>query len=244
MATLIVPKLRHEVADWIVQRIADGRFEPGTPLPAERRLATELGVGRSSVREAVRVLEQLGVLEVRPGKGTFLREDAPSIATLMRVRTAAVGEYSPLDLMEARLELEPNASARAAAHCTDHDRVQLEAALEEQRATTTAGGDPSGADRLVHLEIARIGRNRVSEDLIKSCVLAMEHRSWRRVRDTLWTESDGQRANLSEHEAICARIVAGDPEGARDLMRDHLERVRTQIRLILEDRGFVSPYDL
>src|SRR5919201_6010956 len=100
-------KLYASIVDQIVDGVRAGAFLPGRPLPAERALAAQLGVSRSSLREAIRVLEHAGVVDVRTGSGTYVSERGVSKAAMLRAQAAMVGEHSPLDVVAARRALEP-----------------------------------------------------------------------------------------------------------------------------------------
>ena len=96
-------KLYLEIVEQILDAITSGAFPRGSALPPERIMASQLGVSRASVREAIRVLEHAGVLDVRMGSGTFVVEDGPSPKSVLRTRAALIGEHSPLDISHARL---------------------------------------------------------------------------------------------------------------------------------------------
>src|ERR1700733_9978009 len=86
-------KIYLSIVDQVVEGIRSGAFHPGTALPPERTLALRLGVSRTSVREAVRVLEHAGVLDVRTGSGTYVTRDAMSKSMFLRIEAVASGEY-------------------------------------------------------------------------------------------------------------------------------------------------------
>src|SRR5688572_31643065 len=109
-------KLYTSIVDQIVEGVRAGAFRPGRALPAERVLAARFRVSRSSLREAIRVLEHAGVLDVRTGSGTYVSEAGVSKAAMLRAAAAVVGERSPLDVVTARRALEPVAAELAAIH--------------------------------------------------------------------------------------------------------------------------------
>src|SRR3954470_17031352 len=126
------PLQRYEhVAERLAAEIRAGAFAPGERLPAERELARRLGVGRASVREAIAALQLQGIVETRPGSGTFV-VDVPPTADLPH-------DASPSDLLEARELIEP-AIARLAAQRGHRDR-SAEALLEAMEAASDSG-DP------------------------------------------------------------------------------------------------------
>src|SRR5206468_8120079 len=130
----------------VKQLIAEGRFKSGDRLPPERELAEKFVVSRTSVREALRALESLGLIDIRPGEGTFVREvsiDAlvGPLALLMTTQREAIGE-----LFEARRVLEPALAALAASRGTPDEVQEREAILDDQAREIGAGrtGDAHG----------------------------------------------------------------------------------------------------
>src|SRR5438477_10102719 len=118
-------KLYTSIVDQIVEGVRAGAFAPGTALPAERALAARLGVSRASLREAIRVLEHAGVLDVRMGSGTYVVEDGPSPKSVLRTHAALIGAHSPLDITLARCALEPSGAAQAPLTRHDSDSAIL-----------------------------------------------------------------------------------------------------------------------
>src|SRR2546430_8105791 len=114
-------RIYEEVASQIQRLITDGRLRPGDHLPPERELAERFGVSRTSVRDAIRVLELMGLLEPRQGEGTVVRDLSPDslvsplASLLVRNRTLLA------DLLDVRKMIEPALAARAAVHASGHE---------------------------------------------------------------------------------------------------------------------------
>ncbi|MFD6136297.1 FadR/GntR family transcriptional regulator, partial [Isoptericola sp. NPDC060257] len=136
-------KLSDTAADQLSARIQAGEYPVGTKLPAEKELAQLFGVGRSSMREAVRTLEAAGYLESTHGVGVFVRNDKPQSAGPLDLTLG--GGYTMSDLFEVRIALEGTAAELAAARLTDHHRELLVTFL-------TAAGDPE----VTHEEFVRL----------------------------------------------------------------------------------------
>src|SRR6202022_2443539 len=121
-----------QVAEQIRRLISDGALKPGDLLPPERELVAKLGVGRSSIRDAIRTLEVMGILEPRQGHGTVVREvsaDAlvvPLASVLMRKREMIA------ELVDVRRMIEPALAARAALNASEEELAQLADILERQ----------------------------------------------------------------------------------------------------------------
>jgi len=149
----------HDVVDAICRMLRTGRYQLGTRLPGEHELATELRVGRSAVREAVRELITLNVLEIRPGAGTFVR----SLRSDLLFRTDSLGhaldEQVRAELLELRRIVEPEASALAAQRASAEDLVQLERDVVLLRNGVLRGADHVPADLDFHLSLLRATHN-------------------------------------------------------------------------------------
>jgi GntR family transcriptional repressor for pyruvate dehydrogenase complex len=128
----------------ILAGIRSGLFPPGSALPAERTLASQLQVSRGSLREALRVLEHAGVLDIRTGSGTYVAAEGGSSATC--AQAAAIGEHSPPDLIVARTAIEPVCAEQAALSHHPIDLAAREEAFEAQAHATRADEDVAEAD--------------------------------------------------------------------------------------------------
>jgi GntR family transcriptional repressor for pyruvate dehydrogenase complex len=205
----------------IQQLVLDRRLTPGDALPAERELAAQLNVSRSILRESLGILRQRGILEVRPGSGTFVA--APSgepAADAIRLMLRLEG-VSVVELCDVRLLIEPELAARAAERMTPDLRDHLDAAFDRLRATRT---DPQGhvaADLEFHAVIAEAADHSAYRAILEA-VRAPVHRGMvtgTRLRGAV-DESDEQ------HAAIRDALRAGDPAAARAETRRHLGFVR------------------
>ena len=125
-------KLTETVAEQLMAAIRE--LPPGTKVPSERELTKDLGVGRSTVREALNGLAMLGVVEIRHGQGVFVTEEAPAQDSEPSAITAALERGVTNEFIEARLIVEVEVARLAARRRTDEDLARLEAALEVQEA--------------------------------------------------------------------------------------------------------------
>src|SRR3990170_281010 len=147
------------VLEQIQKLIAEGKLQPGDHLPSEMDLAEQFGVGRSSIREAMRVLQLVGVVEVIQGKGTFVRE--PGILPLM-VDWSRIAEMGIIaEVMEARQFMEVLLAQLAAERATDEDVEALRVALA--RSQDSLGNIDNSVEAGVnfHLALADAGHNQV-----------------------------------------------------------------------------------
>src|SRR3954471_15724426 len=135
-----------QVAEQIRRLISSGALKPGDLLPPERELAVKLGVGRSSIRDAVRTLEVMGILEPRQGHGTVVRDLSTDalvvpLASILTRKREMVSE-----LLDVRRMLEPALAARAAKNATAEEIAQMEAILERHEAKLRRGEDAVDED--------------------------------------------------------------------------------------------------
>lgn len=214
-----LPSIPEVVFEEIQRLVTDGELQPGDRLPSETELAERFGVGRSSIREAMRALQLLGVIEVIQGKGTFVREPGILPLVIDWTRIAQIGIIS--EVMEARQFMEVILAQLAAERATDEDIDALRAALEHSRESipNLETNIQAGVD--FHLALADASHNQV---------LALMYRT---IRD-LYLETARQTRTsrqvaedrLHDHERILQGIIARDPEAAAQAMREHLEKAR------------------
>jgi DNA-binding FadR family transcriptional regulator len=232
---LRIPQRYEQVAARLLADIAAGRLAPGEKLPSERDLARRLGVGRASVREALAALGNEGVLETRPGSGSFVAADALARAG---AHDALPHDASPSDLLEARMLLEPAVARLAAARARrDEEADALLAATEAavDLADAAARAAWSDADRLFHRRIAAMTGNPVLLALADQIAVRMDEPLWRALRDESVATPGRTRLHAAEHRLILEAIADGDGDGAEALAAQHLRRVRRYMTLDQED---------
>ncbi|MFC8506332.1 FadR/GntR family transcriptional regulator [Streptomyces sp. NPDC057411] len=197
-------------------QLAEGEWAVGDRIPTEHELAEQLGVGRNTVREAVRVLVHAGLLESRQGNGTFVRSTADPAAVLRGVRHAGAR-----DVLELRVALETEAARLAAARRDTHDLLRLRAALTTLR---EQGDRDADADVAFHRAVVEATHNEAFREVYRFFST--------QVHESL-VEALGDRAmppvDIDAHEALVAAIEAADPEAAeaqaRELLRVPMEAV-------------------
>jgi GntR family transcriptional repressor for pyruvate dehydrogenase complex len=205
------------VATRLLDLFMSGEIEPGTRLPPERQLAASLDVGRSAVREALAALELLGVVDVRPGSGTYLRGGASELLEQSLSWGVLLGDRHAEQLLEVRGALETYAARLAAERMPDDELARLAGAVDGMRA---AGDDLAAfvrADLAFHQHLAASTGNTVLLDLLRVI------RSLLRV----WVEravDDAEEAALAlrEHTAVQDAIARHDPDAAATAMAAHM----------------------
>jgi GntR family transcriptional repressor for pyruvate dehydrogenase complex len=218
-------KVYEQIAEQLLAQIAGGRLRPGDPLPPERELTESFGVGRSSVREALRMLESQGVITARGG-ALVVANAANPLGSSLRLLFALDGAAGMHDLFELRRILDCEAAALAAERWDE----QQVAAMDEATANMTAalaegdGGRFIDADLRFHLAVAEATGNRL---LLHNMQAVRE--LVRRALLTVFLIPGSPDSAIPEHRAIRAAIAAAEPERARQEMRAHLVRVELDI---------------
>jgi len=210
-------KASREIVGQVQGMIAGGHLKAGDRLPPERELAQLFGVGRSTLREAVRVLESLGHVEVRAGEGTFLAEGDAAI-TQGNLPTELFSKWSTqLNLFELRTVLEPGLAGLAARRATPDHLTKMHGMLEAQAARVRQGESGTDEDATFHELIAEATRNPALVHLMKHLA-----KSLRETRDPS-LQRDGRPArSLRENRAILAAIEARNPTLAARRMQAHI----------------------
>lgn len=234
MDAIAAPRRLHEhVVDVLVRSIVTGKLAPGESLPSEPEMSARFGVSRSVVREALRVLGEKGLVEVRHGSGT--RVTSPDAwDPLDPVVLNALREHGPSavvlrELLETRTIVECEVAALAAGRADAADRAALEDALATMR---SAVHDPPAfvnGDSAFHLTLVRAARNRILERMSKPMHELLSY------AQALTDAIPGvlERA-LAEHQAIYDAVARGDAAGARDAMRAHLSETERDVLALTE----------
>jgi GntR family transcriptional repressor for pyruvate dehydrogenase complex len=212
-------KVYEEVAKQI-ERLILKKLKPGDKLPSERELAEMLQVSRSSIRDAIRGLELMGLVEPRQGAGTIVRE--PSAEQSLNPFEDALKRRQELvsELLDFRKMLEPPLAARAATHASPDEIAEMEEILQRQEATLSRGEASIAEDAEFHYSVALASGNSV---VLKVIDILMDLLRETRER-SLQLEGRPQKS-LAGHRRILAAIKRHDAEAAKDAMRRHIEDV-------------------
>lgn len=221
------------VLEKIEADLLEGRLGPGDRLAPERELSIQLGVGRSSVREALRVLEVMGLIRTGTGSGPtsgaiIIATPTGGMSALLRLQVAAQG--FPLgDVVQARLVLE-SAAIEALAADPGRSTADAHAVLDAMDADDLTPGEFLSLDAQLHLALAEAAGNIVITSMMAGLRTAIEsyvQAGAERIED--W---DAATARLRrEHRAIVAAVDGGDPRTAGALVRDHITGYYTEAGL-------------
>jgi len=202
------------------QLISSGAIAPGAKFPPERELAKDFGVNRASLRQALKVLEIMGVLSQRVGDGTYLSASAESILKEPLDFLILLDDLSHHELMETRMIVEPELAARASERATAEDLVSLRNSITAMENCRTIQ-ERLEADLAFHQCIFRASGNRICHLLFN-----VIHRTVLTSMSQLSTRVSLDRP-LAFHKKIYAAIQKRDPDGARREMLEHLADTKT-----------------
>ncbi|MES4905233.1 MULTISPECIES: FCD domain-containing protein [unclassified Streptomyces] len=228
LAALRPTPLIEQAAARLREEITGGHWPVGTRLPGETTLAKTLGVGRSTVREAVRVLAGAGLVRARQGSGVFVVATEPAEDWPARLRRAAV-----TDVFEVRMLVEVQAARLAALRRTDADLTTLNAALDA-RSAAAAGDDAAFVDADIALHAAVVGaaHNPVLTDLFAEFVPRLRQALIDLVdllalrTGATGTPNPGDEA----HSALVRAVERGDADTAGRVLQAELEQTLTRLR--------------
>ena len=215
------------VAEQIERRILDGELRSGDRLPTERELAEQFHVSRTGVREAMKILAQKGLVDMRPGRGTIVIDGAreamqDSIGLVMKLKLGEVGGSDKL--VEVREILETEIAAMAAARATDKEIAAMRDAIQVMDESLNDADAFIAADNRFHEALAQATQNTLILILVNSIVpLLSEQR-----KQIFETEGGPQRGQF-HHKRILESVLGQNPESAREAMRAHLRQVREDV---------------
>jgi GntR family transcriptional repressor for pyruvate dehydrogenase complex len=210
-------RVSEEIIGQIRDLISSGRLKVGDRLPAERELAKLLDVGRSTVREAIRALESLGIVQVRAGEGTFLianPADRPGDPLTTKVFSSL---HNQRKLFEVRMVIEPDLAALAARRASFDQIVKMRETLRQQESLIQQGDSGIVADTQFHYLLAEAAGNEILFNIMTGLMDLL-----RETRQASLQTSGRPVRSVKQHRAVLRAIETRDPKGAEQRMREHL----------------------
>ncbi|RXT07097.1 FadR/GntR family transcriptional regulator [Ammoniphilus sp. CFH 90114] len=204
------------VTDYILDEIKKGNYTVGDKLPSEREIMETLSVGRSSVREAMRSLSDMNVLEKRMGIGVFVKQTEVNHLVDSYVVSALLDSKVSKELLEFRLMLEVEVCGKAAEVATEEDLHRMELGLQMHREAIRFNRPTLEADLTFHGAIVAAAKNYVLSKVYESIADLLKT-----IREELLSKEDKYKS-YSYHEKIFEAIRTRDVEAARATMRAHL----------------------
>jgi GntR family transcriptional repressor for pyruvate dehydrogenase complex len=225
------PSVSDHLTRGLIELVRRDGLQPGDRLPSVQSLASRFAVAQPTMRESLRRLQAVGLVEIRHGSGIYLRRGAERIV-LSNPHPGELSRRTVLDLLDARLLIEPELAARAARRASDADIAALRTTLAA--AGAHLDGDDDALHRLnmdFHRHVARLAGNTVTGQVIDSLVDV--YGAEQRLVLNLYGD---RRRDHEAHLAILDALAAHDAARSRQLMHDHLEGVRAVLEARLPER--------
>ncbi|HZC07135.1 MAG TPA: FadR/GntR family transcriptional regulator [Ktedonobacterales bacterium] len=224
-------KLFERIVAQIQGRIVRGELSAGDRLPPERELALSFGASRTAVREALKTLAQMGLVDMRPGRGTVVTDNTSaamrsSLGLMLRVNHL----HSPNALVELREIIEPEIAALAAERATDAHIAALRDAVEMMERSLQRADVYIEADTEFHRTLALATRNPLIISLVDSIVALLAEQ-----RSLIFSVPGGPERGQVFHRTLLEAVERRDIELARTAMRAHLLQVSVDVGAAIEE---------
>lgn len=209
------------ILDNIVKAIKEGVWQPGSRIPSEQELATAFSVSRNSIREAVKTLNKMGVLESRPGQGTFLSSDAIRRILYSEFIEKGYDGVSLLEITEIRILLESQSAFWAAKRATDEELEELKELL--RRSHECLENNLECQDQVhfaFHEAVVRLSKNSFVIRLLSSIQAEIDAQRAKYAEISVVDQMD----SIRDQEEIINAILKREPEKARKAMEKHLNK--------------------
>ena len=217
--------ISEDIVENLLMLIRERELHPGDKLPPERELAATMQVSRPSLREALRALAIMNVIEIRQGDGTYVTSLEPNLLMSHLDFVFALNDIAFLELFEARRILEPGLVEMAATRITDEEIAQLEACVMRSIEVQDDHEAFAEADLEMHELIAKSARN----SILSRCMAGVSQLGKVSRRRTVALPGVTQQS-VQDHLAIVQALKARDPLAARQAMLDHLRHVEEELK--------------
>lgn len=215
----------------LISYVVHGEWKAGERIPRERELCQQLGIARTSLREALKAMELIGMLDSKVGDGTFVCPRSEFLSRPLQWAFTGTDHAEFADIIEAREFLEQDLAGLAAERASEEDLLKIEAAVHNFR-EAMANGDPiMDLDMAFHVSVGEAAHNEVlrnaaelSRDLMKP---------WLMLKSLI---SGVPARTLKQHEAIYRAILSGDTAAARNAMHNHMEDSSQLVQQVLQSR--------
>lgn len=219
------------VIDEILKNIKSGDLQPGGKLPTEREMSRMFGVGRSSIREAVKGLALLGYLEASQGKGTFVKKDFTSKNLSHAALQNVMAAENIFELMELREILECNAVSLATKRAGKGDKDRINEALDQMKACREDFKRFYQPDFNFHMAIAEATHNKMIYEMMR-LIVEKAHEQYEKFMPDRLCPPD--KAILTA-EQIAASLIRGEVQKAERYMKAHLKLVEIELKRVLSN---------
>lgn len=220
--------LPEKVSEEIEKLIVSGTFKPGDKLPSESELAQRIGVGRSTVREAIKYLMSRNILEVHRGNGTFVCQNTGLSEDPLGLRFISNKKKLGLDLCEIRLMIEPNMAMLAAKNATQQEIEKMQELCETIQDQIRKGEDYGKKDQELHILLATCTHNCVIPHLVP--ILCESIPFFMNI-----TKLSVKMETIQTHQAVVDAVRARDPQMAYKAMQQHIMDNKRSIEALPDD---------
>lgn len=212
------------IRDQVHSLIRGAELIPGAKLPSEKELMQQLGVSRPALREAIHRMVGEGLLEVRPGRGTYVREPTSAAAIQADVVSLLLMPEDLKEIQEVREILEPEIAARVAVRATERDLDDLEEILKEMEEAVRAGRSIFDLAWHFHRRLPKAAGN-----VVMAKIVDIIYEMIRAYEQPLYDQYFDAQQELCDHRELTQVLRARDPERARAAMKAHLEGVNAHL---------------
>jgi len=235
MAKKVKPVVRTTLSaavfEQLISFVVNGQWKAGERIPPERDLCVALGIARTSLREALKAMELVGMLDSRVGDGTFVCRRSEFLARPMLWAFTGTDHHELKDLLEARSLLEQDLAALAAVRASDAEIIGIGSTIELLRKTIAEGLPILEPDMAFHVAIGSAAHN----DVLSNAVQLLRNMQQQWIYLKLQLPSVPVEV-FEQHSAIYNAIRERDAAGARGAMRNHLERTSKLVEQVVHDR--------
>ena len=227
MLTVVSPVQRQSLSDDLAQRVRkliQGRYKAGDRLPSISAMAREFRVGAPTLREALKKLQMVGIVDIRHGSGVYVGRDPDSLVISNPVFDGTVSKKLLLDLIEARMPIETTSARLAALNATEEHLAEMGRLMKEAGENLDDAALLNTVNLAFHRQIAVASGNIVIQQLLE--VLTNVFRGEQRMILDIY---GGRATDHDEHVAIHAVLCRRDPDAAASLMQKHLEGVYARL---------------
>jgi GntR family transcriptional regulator, transcriptional repressor for pyruvate dehydrogenase complex len=215
----------------LISHVVNGSWKAGDRIPPERELCQQLGIARTSLREALKAMELVGMLDSRVGDGTFVCPRTEFLSRPLLWAFTGTDRSELQDIMEARTIIEENLAGLAAKRGSKEDIASIGQAVQAMRDSIARGDSILEADMAFHIAVATAARNEVLRNAVQ--LLRNLMRQWIHYKLLI---PDVAPAVLKRHVAIYKSISQGKQSAARSEMRLHLEETMKLLTHVVEQR--------
>jgi GntR family transcriptional regulator, transcriptional repressor for pyruvate dehydrogenase complex len=224
--------LSEQIAKELASKISGGEWKPGQRLPSESDLCRALGVGRSSLREALTSLAFIGLIRARAGEGSFVAEQPSAYLTSPWLNSGVLtSEKELIEFAEARIVLETELAALCATRITEPELNELERIVDRMNDSVDDAEQFRDLDLAFHLAVGAAAKNNVLSDLIKS----VRERMMELITKSLLLH-EGREQAVKQHAKILEAFRSGSPAKAREAVRLHLASFQRGYKVLLEKK--------